>query len=393
MSFRAEPDERPVIEYKRFGRIPLPFGVSSHADEPLLTVRDLAVSFRGASGQVSAQAVDGVSFTVYPRQTLTIVGESGCGKSVTALSLLRLLASPPAHIDRGSAMFRSAKGMVDLLAMSDREIRGVRGGQIAMIFQEPMTSLNPVFTIGEQIAEAVRIHRGANRREAREIAIRALGDVGISRGETRFDDYPHQFSGGMRQRVMIAMALACRPRLLLADEPTTALDATVQQQILALMGGLKERRSDGEEGLAILLITHDLGLVAEHADAVCVMYAGRVVEYASAGDLFAGPLHPYTRALLACVPRLTDRRERLQTIAEVMGRADAFATPARAPAGSRAWWPAHPPPEGSSGQTVLYEAAPTHWVALWRTGDLGAQTGIPDVGPLHHPTTVAAQGC
>ncbi|MBL8990261.1 MAG: ABC transporter ATP-binding protein, partial [Phycisphaerae bacterium] len=263
----------------------------------LLRVSDLAVAF-GAGGD-RPHAVDGVSFTVRRGQTLAVVGESGSGKSVTALSLLRLLPEPPARIISGRALL-AAEGPepeCDLLALSARQMRAVRGRRIAMIFQEPMSSLNPVYSVGDQIVEAVRLHQPVGRAEARAAAAAALADVGIDDAERRLDDFPHQFSGGMRQRVMIAMALACRPSLLLADEPTTALDVTVQAQILDLIGSLQRSR-----GLGVVLITHALGLVARYAHVACVMYAGRVVECAAVPSLLRRPLHPYTRGLMACTP-------------------------------------------------------------------------------------------
>jgi peptide/nickel transport system ATP-binding protein len=241
------------------------------------------------------RAVDGVSFTVNPGETVAMVGESGCGKSVTSLSILRLIASPPGRTVAGRILFQGR----DLLAASEEEMRGVRGNEIAMIFQEPMTSLNPVLTIGRQIAETLTVHRGMSRADGLARAIEMLRLVNIPEPGARTGQYPHQLSGGMRQRVMIAMALACNPKLLIADEPTTALDVTIQAQILDLMRELKART-----GAAILLITHDLGVVAEMAQRVFVMYAGRKVEEAPVGALFARPRHPYTRGLLASIPRL-----------------------------------------------------------------------------------------
>ncbi|MFI4872592.1 MAG: ATP-binding cassette domain-containing protein, partial [Phycisphaerales bacterium JB061] len=229
------------------------------ATKPLLRIDDLAVSFDNGSGP-RIQAVDGANLAVYPKQTVAVVGESGCGKSVTAMSLLQLIPSPPSRVDRGSIAFQSETGEIDLLKLSPDRLRHVRGGEIAMIFQEPMTSLNPVYSIGEQLLEAIRLHRGASGEAARKIAIDALNQVGIDDAEHRLRAYPHQFSGGMRQRAMIAMALACRPRLLLADEPTTALDVTVQKQILDLIVSLKDAHD-----MAAVLITHDLGVVAEYA--------------------------------------------------------------------------------------------------------------------------------
>jgi oligopeptide/dipeptide ABC transporter ATP-binding protein len=263
------------------------------ATQPLLEVDDLKTYFYTRDGIV--RAVDGVSFTVYPGETLAVVGESGCGKSVTSLSILRLIAAPPGKIVNGRLMFQGR----DLLGLTEDEMRKVRGNEISMIFQEPMTSLNPVLTIGRQIAEALVLHRGMKRKAALERAVEMLTLVNIPEAVRRIEQYPHQLSGGMRQRVMIAMALACNPRLLIADEPTTALDVTIQAQILDLMRGLKEKT-----GAAIVLITHDLGVVAEMAQRVVVMYAGRKVEEAAVDDLFAHPRHPYTEGLLKSIPRL-----------------------------------------------------------------------------------------
>jgi oligopeptide/dipeptide ABC transporter ATP-binding protein len=258
---------------------------------PLLRVRDLVTSFRTERGVL--RAVDEVSFEVWEGATLGIVGESGCGKSVTALSILRLVPHPQGAIERGSIELRGR----DVLGLSEKEMQGLRGNAISMIFQEPMTSLNPVYTVGAQIIEAIRLHQRRSRREARERAIEMLRLVGIPAPETNVDAYPHQLSGGMRQRVMIAMALACEPSLLIADEPTTALDVTIQAQILELIAKLRDRL-----GMGIVLITHDLGVVAEVASHVVVMYAGRVVEAASVKGLFERPRHPYTRGLLRSLP-------------------------------------------------------------------------------------------
>jgi len=269
----------------------------------LLEIRNLRTSFFTQRGE--ARAVDGVSLTIDAGKTLGIVGESGCGKTVTALSILRLL-SPRGRIIGGEILFDGK----NLLALSESEMRRIRGNDIAMIFQEPMSSLNPVFTVGNQVAEAVRLHQGLGRREARDKAIEMLKLVEISEAERRVDDYPHQMSGGQRQRVMIAMALSCNPRLLIADEPTTALDVTIQAQILDLLASLQKRL-----GMAMLLVTHDLGIVAERADEVAVMYAGRVVEQAAVRELFAHPLHPYTRGLLSSIPRVgAEKRQRLDAI-------------------------------------------------------------------------------
>ena len=260
---------------------------------PLLEVEGLKTHFFTRDGVV--RAVDGVSFSVRAGETLAVVGESGCGKSVTSLSILRLIASPPGRTVGGSIRFEGR----DLLGLSEPEMRQVRGNEISMIFQEPMTSLNPVLTIGRQIAESLVLHRGLSRAAAHARAIEMLALVNIPEPARRVREYPHQMSGGMRQRVMIAMALACSPKLLIADEPTTALDVTIQAQILDLMRGLKEKT-----GAAIVLITHDLGVVAEMAQRVVVMYAGRKVEEAPVDALFARPRHPYTQGLLRSIPRL-----------------------------------------------------------------------------------------
>jgi oligopeptide/dipeptide ABC transporter ATP-binding protein len=265
---------------------------------PLLTVAGLKTYFR-AEG-VTARSVDGVSFRVGQGETLAIVGESGSGKSVTSLSIMRLIASPPGRIEAGRILFRGRDGTVrDLVTIPEREMRSIRGNEIGMIFQEPMTSLNPVYAVGEQIAEAIRLHRGQGHREAERSAVEMLARVGIPDPDRRAREYPHQMSGGMRQRVMIAMALSCRPALLIADEPTTALDVTIQAQILKLMKVLQS-----EIGMGILFITHNLGVVAEVADRVAVMYAGRVVEEGAVEPVFASPRHPYTRALMASIPRI-----------------------------------------------------------------------------------------
>ena len=259
--------------------------------EPVLEIRDLVTEFRTEHGMV--RAVDGVSFEISPRGTLGVVGESGSGKSVTALSIMRLVAIPPGKIASGTIRY----GGRDLLALPADEMRAIRGNRIAMIFQEPMTSLNPVYTVGAQVGEAVRLHQGKSKAEARTIAMEMFRLVGIPSPEERIDAFPHQLSGGMRQRVMIAMALACKPDLLIADEPTTALDVTIQAQILDLLKKLQR-----ELGMSILLITHDLGVVAETCDEVVVMYAGRVVERATTATLFASPRHHYTAGLLRSVP-------------------------------------------------------------------------------------------
>jgi oligopeptide/dipeptide ABC transporter ATP-binding protein len=272
---------------------------------PLLSVRDLRVGFESDAGVVIA--VDGVSFDLSKGETLAIVGESGCGKTVTAHALLRLLPAPVARVLGGRVSFDG----VDLLGLDDACMRSIRGRRIAMVFQEPMTALNPVFTVGEQVAEGLRIHERLGRKEAMARAIEMMGRVGIPAPAERARAYPHQLSGGLRQRVMIAMALACRPDVLIADEPTTALDVTLQMQILHLLRHLQQ-----ELGLALLLITHDLGVVAEVADRVLVLYAGEVVESAPVRALFASPRHPYTAGLLASIPQATgERTARLPAIA------------------------------------------------------------------------------
>ncbi|MCI0356284.1 MAG: ABC transporter ATP-binding protein, partial [Acidobacteria bacterium] len=264
----------------------------------VLEVKNLVTRFHTPEGTV--HAVNGVSFDLDEGETLGIVGESGCGKSVTMLSLLQLIPQPPGKIIDGQALFMGS----DLLAMRREEISSVRGAQIGMVFQDPMTSLNPVLTIGRQLKEPLIIHQNRNREDAQARAIELLQLVGIPSAESRLDDYPHQFSGGMRQRVMIAMALACTPQLLIADEPTTALDVTIQAQIIELVKRLREKM-----GMAIIWITHDLGVVAGLAHRVIVMYAGFIVEHASVKELYANPQHPYTRGLLGSLPRVDERRD------------------------------------------------------------------------------------
>jgi len=362
-------------------------------EHPIMSVRDLAVSFDNGSGP-RIQAVDGAWMTVYPSQTLAVVGESGCGKSVTAMSSLQLIPRPPGRFDRGEILFRADFGdgetTVNLLGLDERHIRHIRGNEIAMIFQEPMTSLNPVYTVGDQICEAILLHQHVSAREAIEIAVDAMDAVGIKDARKKIKSYPHQFSGGMRQRVMIAMALACQPRLLLADEPSTALDVTIQAQILELLDKLKRERQ-----MAMMLITHDLGVVAENADVVCVMYAGRVVEYASVEDLFEHPLHPYTRGLLASIPTVGERRERLATITDVTSDEDAFRRLPGKGEGLVAWWPWHQAPEGSrkgrqaGGDSALVEVLPGHWIASWHTDQADANAGrMPDLTFRRAPAAV-----
>ena len=274
----------------------------------LLEIENLQTHFRTPEGV--NRAVDGVSFTVEAGETVAIVGESGCGKSVTASSVLRLIPEPPGKI-KGSIRFEG----VDLLKLDERAMRDIRGNQISMVFQEPMTSLNPVLTVGRQIGETLRLHQGLGREAAERRAVEMLRLVGIAEPERRAREYPHQLSGGMRQRVMIAIALACNPKLLIADEPTTALDVTIQAQILDLMSELKQR-----VGAAIILITHDLGVVAEIAERVLVMYAGRKVEEAPVGELFRSPRHPYTQGLLGALPKLgSSLNEKATKLVEIPG--------------------------------------------------------------------------
>jgi oligopeptide/dipeptide ABC transporter ATP-binding protein len=280
----------------------VPISSVTAAAGPLLDVRDLVVEFDTARGTV--RAVDGVDLSIARGGTLGLVGESGCGKSVTSLAIMRLL-DPNAHIRRGSIEFDGR----DLVPLEESAMRRLRGSRLAMIFQEPTTSLNPVFTVGSQVAEALRIHRGLRRDLAWAGAVELMRQVEIPDAERRAASYPHELSGGMRQRVMIAMAISCEPALLIADEPTTALDVTIQAQILDLLRDLKQRL-----GMSLLLITHDLGVVATEADEVAIMYAGRIVERAPSRALFAAPAHPYTQALLASLPRLERRAERLTPI-------------------------------------------------------------------------------
>jgi oligopeptide/dipeptide ABC transporter ATP-binding protein len=338
-----------------------PFGNSGATPgKPLLEIDNLQTHFFTAGGVV--RAVDGVSWGVHTGETLGVVGESGCGKSVTALSILRLVADPPGRIVGGSVRFEG----VNLLELSEAEMEAIRGNHISMIFQEPMTSLNPLMTIGRQISEAIALHRGLSRHDAMDQAIEMLRRVHLPEPERRVEAYPHQLSGGMRQRAMIAMALSCNPKLLIADEPTTALDVTIQAQILDLMRELQDTL-----GTAVILITHDMGVVAENADRVVVMYAGRKVEEASADDLFERPGHPYTKGLLGSLPNLevvarTDaRRARLN---EIKGMVPSLANLPEgcsfaprcgfATAECRAQFP------------LLEQHRPGHWVACWHADRL-----------------------
>jgi oligopeptide/dipeptide ABC transporter ATP-binding protein len=323
----------------------------------LLEIRNLHTYFQTREGLVCA--VDGVSLYLDPGELLGLVGESGCGKSITALSIMRLIA-PPGKIVAGEILFDGQ----DLLKLSNAEMRAARGNDVAMIFQDPMTSLNPVFTVGEQIAEALRLHRKLSRSAARAAAIDAMREVAIPDSELRARDYPHQLSGGMRQRVMIAMALACDPKLLIADEPTTALDVTIQAQILELLNNLRRTRE-----LGVLLITHDLGVVAEVADRVAVMYTGQIVEASPVADLFAQPKHPYTEGLLRSVPKLTEatvaKQLRLQTIDGTVPRLTALPPgchfeprcPYRMPRCREQEIPLYPVADGVAARCVLFDPA------------------------------------
>ena len=333
---------------------------SHPATPPLLEVQNLQTHFFTDDGVV--RAVDGVSYEIGPRETLAVVGESGSGKSVTALSILRLIPMPPGRIVGGAIRFEGA----NLLELTESEMEAIRGNAISMIFQEPMTSLNPLMTVGRQIGETLAVHRGLSRREAMDQAVEMLRRVHIPEPERRVRNYPHQLSGGMRQRVMIAMALACDPKLIIADEPTTALDVTIQAQILDLMREVQE-----SFGTAIMLITHDMGVVAENADRVVVMYAGRKVEEAAAAELFANPGHPYTKGLLGSLPdiekaaRLNTRRARLN---EIKGMVPSLAAlpqgcsfAARCGLASAECHAAVPP---------LEQHRPGHWVACWHADRL-----------------------
>jgi oligopeptide transport system ATP-binding protein len=292
-----------VAKRKASRRTAVDNGGNGHVG-PILEVRNLRTQFQTQDGVV--KAVDDVSFHVMPGETLGVVGESGCGKSMTGLSIMRLIPSPPGKIVAGEILFNGD----DILKMSDDQVRSIRGNDIAMIFQDPMTSLNPVLTINRQISEALQLHMGMNKGQARVRTVELLHMVGIPNAEERVDQYPHQFSGGMRQRVMIAMALSCNPKLLIADEPTTALDVTIQAQILDLMRTLQTERDTG-----VILVTHSMGVVAGMADRIQVMYAGHIVETASTEEIFANPRHPYTVGLLKSIPRLdATRKEKLEPI-------------------------------------------------------------------------------
>jgi peptide/nickel transport system ATP-binding protein len=341
--------------------------LATHGTEPVLVVDRLQTIFNLRQGVV--KAVDGVSFSLAPRETLAIVGESGCGKTITALSIMRLVPTPPGRIVGGSVKL----GGIDLIGIDEEAMRSVRGKDIAMIFQEPMTSLNPVFTIGRQIAEVLLLHERLSRSEAWAKTIEMLKLVRIPEPTQRAKEYPHQLSGGMRQRAMIAMALACNPKVLIADEPTTALDVTIQAQLLDIILELQRKL-----GTAMILITHDLGVVAETAKRVIVMYAGRKVEEASVEELFARPLHPYTRGLMASIPRLDLMRgqqegaaDRLQ---EIPGMVPALTNlPVGCVFASRCRYS-----EDRCRQSYpdYEEKRPGHWAACWRSQELfGARNG------------------
>ncbi|MGA1844786.1 MAG: ABC transporter ATP-binding protein [bacterium] len=321
----------------------------------LLEVRSLRTSFFVSGGV--APAVDGVDVTIDEGETLGLVGESGCGKTVLALSIIRLVPDPPGRIMGGAVFFKGA----DLLALDQESMRKIRGNEISMIFQEPMTSLNPVYTIGNQIDEVIRLHQGLDRKRTREKTIEMLDLVGIPDPTKRVNGYPHQLSGGMRQRVMIAMALACEPGLLIADEPTTALDVTIQAQILDLIESLKERI-----GMSVLIITHDLGVIAEISQKVSVMYAGRIVEHALVRDLFHHPLHPYTIGLLTSLPRLDERKGAKRRLATIPGMVpDLRLMPRGCPFQPRC---DRARPHCTEEPPTLAEIQPGHWVSCWEAG-------------------------
>jgi len=328
----------------------IPPASNAAASRNLLEVKNLSTYFEVDGAEF--RAVEGVSFSLEPGRTLGIVGESGCGKSVTALSIMGLIPRPPGRIAGGEILFQG----IDLLTLKPAEMRERRGNQISMIFQEPMTSLNPAFTVGDQIVEGILRHRKVTKQQAKAHAIEMLRRVRIPSPERRFDEYPHKLSGGMRQRVMIAMALACDPQLLIADEPTTALDVTIQAQILDLM-----RRLRDETGAAIIVITHDLGVIAEIAHEVIVMYAGKVVERAEVGTLFSDPQHPYTIGLLGSIPKLTTEQARLTTIEGVVPN------PLAMPVGCR-FHPRCPfaVDQCRAAEPPLREVRPGQYAACWR---------------------------
>jgi oligopeptide/dipeptide ABC transporter ATP-binding protein len=337
-------------------------GTRPGGSRPLLSIRNLQTHFFSSDGV--ARAVDGVSYDIFPSETLAVVGESGCGKSVTAFSVMRLIPTPPGRIVGGEVVFAGR----DLLKVSEAEMRTVRGNDISMIFQEPMTSLNPIMSIGSQITEVILQHQRRSKREARELAIDMLDRVGIPSAAARVDEFPHQLSGGMKQRAMIAMALVCRPKLLIADEPTTALDVTIQAQILDLLNDLRE-----EFQMSVLLITHDLGVVAEVADRVVVMYAGKVAEAADVVDLFEHPLHPYTKALFQSLPSIeTGRKTELNVIP------GSVPNPLEFPSGCRFRTRcalARAECAGFEPEPPMIELRPDHFVACPFTSDTGPAVG------------------
>jgi len=336
----------------------------SSRQPPLVEVRDLRTYFRTDAGD--AKAVDGVSFSIDSGKTLAVVGESGCGKTVTALSILQLIPRPPGEFVSGEICF----GGRDLLKVPSDELRAVRGGQIAMIFQEPGTSLNPVFTVGWQIGEAIALHRKLPASQIREEVLRSLRAVHVSDPERRIDQYPHEMSGGMKQRVMIAMALSCNPQLLIADEPTTAVDVTIQARILELLQSIQ-----AERGMSILLITHDLGVVAELADDVVVMYAGRVIEQGPVFEVFDNPRHPYTLGLFASLPRVDQKKERLEAIEGSVPAATHF------PTGCRFRERCRFAVAECAAEQVLTDIGNGHSVACWKHEAVAAQQ-IKDKGAL-----------
>jgi peptide/nickel transport system ATP-binding protein/oligopeptide transport system ATP-binding protein len=342
--------------------------------QPLLELKNLSIAFDTERGEI--RPVQDVSLSIYPGQTVALVGESGCGKSVTSLSILRLIPSPPGKVLGGEILFNGQ----NLLELSEKQMQKVRGRDIAMIFQEPMTSLNPVFTVGEQIIEAVLLHQQVNARQAIEIAVESMRDVGIADPDKRLHEYPHRLSGGMRQRIMIAMALSCQPKLLIADEPTTALDVTIQAQILDLL-----RKLQRERNMSILLITHDLGVVAENADAVAVMYASRVVEYASVFELFSSPKHPYTEGLFRAVPKIGDTNRRLEAIPGTVPR------PAKFPSGCK-FHPRCPKVAGdplcATREPELREVQPGHWGRCHHIEGFAEKPVTPPTSDAIRPKTV-----
>ncbi len=330
------------------------------ADEPLLAVENLRTYFDTESGV--ARAVDGISFSISAGRTLAVVGESGCGKTVTALSILQLVPMPPGRFESGEIRFRGE----DILKLSPAELRKLRGGDIAMIFQEPGTSLNPVFTIGQQVGEAIALHRpDVPRNKIRLEVLNALKAVQVSDPERRLDQYPHEMSGGMKQRIMIAMALACKPELLIADEPTTAVDVTIQARILDLLKSIQ-----ADYHMSILLITHDLGVVAELADDVVVMYAGKIIERGSVGEIFDNPRHPYTLGLFNSLPRIDQKKSRLETIEGSVPPATHF--PAGCRFRERCKWAG---PECTK-EPPLLEIDSQHAVACWYHNEIATQRAV-----------------